>query len=109
MLDRRKAQRRERSTILQEAEYLIYGEKNKTYRHPNENFKNIKNLWNSYFIAINQRNAISHNTTDIQEIDVAAMMVLMKIARIATNINHLESWVDVAGYAGCAERIIKNK
>lgn len=108
MMNRRQNQRRISTTILQEAERLIYGERNKTYKHPNENFRNIKNMWNAYFIAIEKRSIIPH-VNNIQEIDVAALMVLMKIARLATNTHHLDSWTDVAGYAGCAERIIKNK
>jgi len=80
--NRRKLQRRVPSTILQEAESLIYGERNKHYRHPTENFNNI---------------------------DIAYLNILQKIARGATNQEHIDSVIDIAGYAGCIERVLKNK
>jgi len=33
--------------------------------------------------------------------DVAQMMVLMKIARLENSPTHMDSWIDVAGYAAC--------
>lgn len=100
--------------ILREAERLIFGARNKTYRHPTENFNNIANLWNAYFEAIKVRPFVSINTPDgiefrINNIDVAYLNILQKVARGATNQEHLDTIVDIAGYAGCIERILKNK
>jgi hypothetical protein len=33
--------------------------------------------------------------------DVAAMLALLKIARLQQSPNHRDSWVDLAGYAAC--------
>lgn len=106
--------------ILETANRLIYGDRNKTYSHPTENFTNIANLHNAYLEAISRRPGVLQNihtgkdkleTTvlRINELDVAYMMILTKVARGATNQAHLDTIVDIAGYAGCAERIIKNK
>jgi len=109
--NRRKLQRRIPSTILQEAESLIYGERNKHYRHPTENFNNIANLWNAYFKAILVRPGVSGSAAvfQINNIDIAYLNILQKIARGATNQEHIDSVIDIAGYAGCIERVLKNK
>jgi hypothetical protein len=36
------------------------------------------------------------------------MMALMKIARLATNPAHEDSWVDLAGYAACGASVAKD-
>ncbi len=103
-------------TILDIAGELVEGERNKTYKHPNENFRNIKNLWNDYFLAISGRDDSTQKDSDglsmitkINEFDVAMLMVLMKVARLATNPTHKDSLVDIAGYARCGERVLTNK
>ena len=37
----------------------------------------------------------------VDAVDVAAMMCLFKIARIATDHGKADNWVDLAGYAAC--------
>lgn len=102
-------------TVLEKAQQLIYGERNKTYRHPSENFENIANLWNAYFQSIQPREDVFDGMQKqepefkINKHDVAYMMILMKVARGATNQEHEDTIIDIAGYAGCLERIIKNK
>lgn len=117
--NRRQSTRRAPINILQTAEALVYGVRNKTYRHPTENFENIANLWNAYFEAIKVRpEVLTHGISvagsdpvwfKINRIDVAYMNILQKIARGATNQEHEDTIVDIAGYAGCIERIVKNK
>lgn len=112
--------RRAPENILQIAEGLIYGPRNKVYKHPTENFNNIANLWNAYFEAIKVRpDVVAPLNTDpwknehygfkINKIDVAYMNILQKIARGATAQDHEDTVVDIAGYAGCIERVLKNK
>jgi len=106
--------RRQPQTILEHAQQLIYGERNKVYKHPNENFANIANLWNAYFTAILGRPDVSSTLSvegkfRVNQIDVAYMNILQKVARGATAQTHLDTVVDVAGYAGCIERIILGK
>ena len=42
---------------------------------------------------------------DIEPEDVAIMMGMLKIARLASNPQHMDSWVDLAGYAACGGEI----
>lgn len=37
--------------------------------------------------------------------DVAAMMVLFKVGRLATGAGTADTWVDIAGYAACGGEI----
>lgn len=43
----------------------------------------------------------------MSEIDIALMNILQKVARLATNQTHLDSIVDIAGYAATIERIVR--
>jgi hypothetical protein len=39
---------------------------------------------------------------DISAQQVAHMMICLKVSRLQTNPNHLDSYVDIVGYARCA-------
>lgn len=91
------------SNLLQQAERLVYGARNQSYGHPSANFQNIANAWNNYL------SAKGRESSKITSVDVASMNILQKMARISTNQRHEDSWLDVAGYAATAERIIKSK
>ncbi|ASZ75489.1 phosphofructokinase [Mycobacterium phage Kimona] len=80
-------------SILEEAQRLIHGERNKNYGHPRENFKDIALLFSGYL------------EKEITDIDVANLMILMKVARVKGTGYHRDSMTDIAGYAGCVERI----
>jgi len=80
-------------SILQEAQRLIHGERNKNYGHPRENFADIAVLFTAYL------------DKEIDEIDVANLMILVKVARVKGTGYHRDSFTDIAGYAGCVERI----
>ena len=85
-------------SILKEANTIIYGDREKTYGHPSKNLETIAKMWNAYLGA---------KTTDRGEInakDVAALMVLLKTARLANNPEHRDSLVDICGYAALIER-----
>ena len=42
---------------------------------------------------------------EITPVDVAQMMILLKVARAKGNQKHQDNWIDVAGYAACAGEI----
>lgn len=71
----------------------------KSYGPPEQNFERIAALWNVYL----------HDKYDIpasiDPVDVAAMMALMKIARLIETPGHDDSWVDLAGYAACGAEV----
>ena len=82
--------------ILREANDIIYGDREKTYGHPSNNLKTIAVMWNAY---LNAKNEIEVNAKD-----VAALMMLVKVARFANDPSHKDNLVDVCGYAALIER-----
>ena len=82
--------------VLQEAQRIIYGDREKTYGHPSQNLRRIAEMWNAY---LGDQVCFS-----IQPKDVAMMMILLKTARLANDINHRDSIVDICGYAALIER-----
>ena len=85
-----------RQAILDEAAAAITGAREDTYGGPEQSFRTIAALWSAYLDQA------------IDTYDVAAMMALMKIARIKhSEGHHLDSWVDLAGYAACGAECAK--
>lgn len=84
-----------RASVLTEALKTVTGQRQVDYGTVEDNFQNIANLWNSYFMNS------SKGIPNIKSTDVASMMALMKIARLIHSPNHRDSWVDLAGYAAC--------
>ena len=89
-----------RADVLDTAKGYVLKDRNSTYGSPEDNFRRIATLWNAY---------LSIRPTDVGAplgpIDVAQMMLLMKVARLAHNPTHKDSWVDTAGYAACGAGI----
>lgn len=90
-----------RQQILDEASDLTHQSRNTAYGSPEDNFRNIANLWNAYLAAKRGQQVNGYIVSEITAADVAIMMILMKSARLATNPNHHDSCVDIAGYAAC--------
>jgi hypothetical protein len=87
-------------SILKEANAIIYGDREKTYGHPSRNLVTIAKMWTAYLVA--SRAITTENNIGAK--DVAAMMVLLKTARLANNPDHRDSLVDICGYAALIER-----
>lgn len=83
-----------RKEILETAAKCVCGDREQDYNSPENSFTVIANLWNAYW-----------NTSAIKAKDVAAMMALLKIARISTGHAKEDNWVDLAGYAACGGEI----
>jgi len=83
-----------RQIILDEARAITSADRNKQYGDPEDNFRNIAALWTGYVQA-------RFPDVKFSPSDVAAMSALIKVARLATNPTHKDSWVDLAGYAAC--------
>lgn len=88
----------EKESVLEEAHKIIYGDREKVYGHPSKNLNNIAVMWDVYLHA---RKDPTHMLTAK---DVAAMMVLVKVARLANDPEHRDSVVDICGYAALMER-----
>lgn len=84
-----------REKILDEAKQCVCGNREKDYGTPEDNFQKIGDLWSIYLDC----------NVKIDAYDVAAMMALLKISRLSNNPAHMDSWVDLAGYAACGGEI----
>lgn len=84
-----------REELLEKARICVCGEREQDYGTPEDNFGLIADLWSDYL------------QTQIDGRDVAAMMILLKAARIATSPRGGtdDTWVDIAGYAACGAEI----
>lgn len=79
----------QREEILEQAKVIVTVDRNSNYGEPEQNFQRIADMWSGYL------------GVGVQAHDVAAMMILMKVSRIATSPQVQDHWVDIAGYAGC--------
>lgn len=87
-----------REEILKCAKICVCGDREQDYGSPENNFELIGELWASYL----RKKCITPDADCcILPTDVAAMMGLFKIARIATGHGKADNWVDLAGYAAC--------
>lgn len=81
-----------RKELLTKAIEITEGARQEHYGSPEDNFGNIADLWSVYL-----GKALSRT-------DVAAMMILMKTARLMADPTHDDSWIDIAGYAACGSQ-----
>ena len=87
-------------TILDDADDVTRNARQSAYGHPLDNHGCTAQLWTSY---IERRYGAKINVTAL---DVCYMMILVKISRLANDPTHLDSLVDIAGYARNAEMIM---
>ena len=78
-----------RKECLDKAAECVLQDRNFSYGGPEDSFGLIADLWTAYtgHVFIGR--------------DVAAMMALLKLARMKRNPGHFDSAVDLAGYAAC--------
>ena len=85
-----------RTGILETAQVCICGQREEDYGSPEDNFSVIAAFWEAYI----KRKCVGPETiVEVLPEDVAAMMALLKLGRIATGSAQPDSWVDLAGYA----------
>lgn len=85
-----------RKQVLAEALVCVNGDREQDYGSPENNFAVIAELWGAYLGC------------EVAAYDVAAMMALVKIARISSGHAKHDNWVDLAGYAACGGEIQGN-
>lgn len=84
-----------REGVLQAALGCVCGDREQDYGSPEDNFQVIADMWTAYL-----RRVLGGTVPNLDTWDVAAMMALLKIARIAGGGTE-DCWVDLAGYAAC--------
>lgn len=82
-----------KKTLLQRANDLIYGDREKDYGTPSKNFKDIAEMWS---IVLNQ---------PVSPEQVIQMMIALKLCRAINGKSTIDTYTDIAGYAGLIERI----
>lgn len=87
-----------RAEILEAARVCVCGERQQDYGTPENNFETIGLLWGVYLRASHPELAKVMAINHINAKDVATMMGLLKVARIATGYKE-DNFVDLAGYA----------
>ena len=86
-----------RAEILDEAKNIVTGFRETSYGKVENNFSLIAELWTDY---INKRFSL-YGAQYISAVDVANMMILLKVARNATGRGKDDNYIDIAGYAAC--------
>jgi hypothetical protein len=94
-----------RQHLLQEAEKIIMTERNKSYGEPDEDFQRIAAIASAMgFRALKTIERPDGNTSEFVPLtgsDVARFMIALKLSRLSWMPTHRDSWLDIAGYAGC--------
>ena len=85
-----------KADVLEKAKELITGDRQQKYGDPKVNFKRIIDGWQLI---------LGHEVTQAQ---LVQMMVWTKIARLQEDPKHMDSWVDIAGYAACGGEVVDN-
>ena len=61
-----------------------------SYGDPSESMKNIAHMWSAYY------------DRRITPPEMVSMMIMLKLGRLKETPTHLDSWLDIAGYAAIA-------
>lgn len=81
------------TNILEAANEIIYGERADTYGSFEANAEVLAELWSM----------ILKHPVDIAQVPL--MLVALKFMRLCNDPLHRDSWLDLAGYVGCAGKI----
>jgi hypothetical protein len=82
-----------RDEILQLASKAV-GDRGELYGKPEQSFEKIAVLWNGWMRI--------RKEGELTGVDVGVMLALVKLGRIAGNGEHVDNFIDAAGYAACA-------
>lgn len=90
-----------REEILSAAQKCVCGDREQDYGSPERSFGVIGQFWETYL----QTKCLVRKSGPVEARvlpeDVAAMMCLFKIARIATGHGKADNWIDLVGYGAC--------
>lgn len=79
-----------REEILNKALEIVKGAREEQYGTPEDCFYTIAQMWSAYL------------GKTLNSVDVAMMMILLKIVRSKNNQEYDDNYIDIAGYAACA-------
>ena len=82
----------ENENILQEADRLTATDRRNEYGHPKDNFEDVARMWKAILGC------------DVNPLQVISCMIALKVCRAKQGYKR-DTYVDIAGYARCAELI----
>ena len=88
-----------RSSVLDTAKQYVTEDREATHGEMEDNFESIGMLWGQYF---------SYEQS-FSPTDVAVMMALLKIARLKSNKDNPDNYIDACGYMACAGELALKK
>jgi len=83
-----------RARVLTTANAAVNGDRNNQYGDPRQDFRRTATMWTALLGEKLGDHAIEAH-------EVALMMALLKVSRLAWSATKADSWVDLAGYAAC--------
>jgi len=91
----------QRTFVLEDAIETVY-DRPDTHGEPEDSFASIAAVWNGYLraIGVEQR---------LDEVDVAHLMIGLKMARNIEGHYHADNWEDIAGYAENGARLQRRR
>lgn len=96
--------RRKLGDSLNEAHSIINGERQDSYGNPEDSFRYIAEYWTAYMRA----QGLFCGSTKVNALDVAHMMMLLKLARCTGQQSKRDNYIDIQGYAAiAADRLVK--
>lgn len=102
-LEKRAANQATRGDALLEAHRIVNGARQDAYGSPEDCFSTIAQLWYAYMLPQTERAGHLYFTPH----NVAVMLSLLKVGRIAHNPAHHDSHVDGAAYLALADDMSK--
>ena len=93
-----------RAEFLDDVRQLVCSDRNITHGDAEDNFTDIANLWNTYLGPLHVGSGPVLNSKD-----VAIMMCLFKVSRLMSNVENIDNWLDLAGYAACGGGIVRKE
>ncbi|SEN55185.1 DUF6378 domain-containing protein [Nitrosomonas marina] len=83
--------------FLDTAKQIVHGDRERIYSDTGKNLRRIASYWSI------------HLGIDITQYDVCIMMMLLKMARLGNDPEHVDSWVDIADYVALKDKIREGK
>lgn len=78
---------------------LVGGDRDRSHGEKQKNHQNVATLWSAYLSIRRDPDA------PISALDVAHLMVLLKMARTQLGAFNADDWIDMVGYSACAGEI----
>lgn len=88
-----------RSSVLDTAKQYVTKDREATHGDMENNFEAVAMLWEQYFNC----------EWSFSPVDVAVMMALLKIARLKSNKDNPDNYIDACGYMACAGELALKK